>query len=115
MILQAWNLHHFILKVHAADVTQSSHFMLSQTGLANSLSDMELLAILFAAACHDLEHTGYFRFFFLPKTICFQVIQIIFTLCQAHNLLCSTMTAVFWVYTSICFFKQLQKFRKSPR
>ncbi|PAV91452.1 hypothetical protein WR25_01746 [Diploscapter pachys] len=43
--------------VHAADVTQSSHFMLSQTGLANSLSDMELLAILFAAACHDLEHT----------------------------------------------------------
>ncbi|PAV72834.1 hypothetical protein WR25_19005 [Diploscapter pachys] len=45
--------------VHAADVTQSSHFMLSQTGLANSLSDMELLAILFAAACHDLEHTGH--------------------------------------------------------
>uniref|UniRef100_A0A8R1ESX2 Phosphodiesterase n=1 Tax=Caenorhabditis japonica TaxID=281687 RepID=A0A8R1ESX2_CAEJA len=45
--------------VHAADVTQSSHFMLSQTGLANSLGDLELLAVLFGALIHDYEHTGH--------------------------------------------------------
>ncbi|XGW20744.1 hypothetical protein V3C99_004043 [Haemonchus contortus] len=45
--------------VHAADVTQSSHFMLSQTGLANSLGELELLAVLFGALIHDYEHTGH--------------------------------------------------------
>ncbi|CAB3408849.1 unnamed protein product [Caenorhabditis bovis] len=45
--------------VHAADVTQSSHFMLSQTGLANSLSDLELFAVIFGALIHDYEHTGH--------------------------------------------------------
>ncbi|CAI4230238.1 unnamed protein product [Auanema sp. JU1783] len=45
--------------IHAADVTQSSHFMLSQTGLANSLGDLELLAVLFGALIHDYEHTGH--------------------------------------------------------
>ncbi|KHN85040.1 putative 3',5'-cyclic phosphodiesterase pde-1 [Toxocara canis] len=45
--------------VHAADVTQSSHFMLSQTGLANSLSDLDLLAVIFGALIHDYEHTGH--------------------------------------------------------
>ncbi|KAK5967390.1 calcium/calmodulin-dependent 3' 5'-cyclic nucleotide phosphodiesterase 1A, partial [Trichostrongylus colubriformis] len=45
--------------VHAADVTQSSHFMLTQTGLANSLGDLELLAVIFGALIHDYEHTGH--------------------------------------------------------
>ncbi|KAE9556306.1 hypothetical protein FO519_000489 [Halicephalobus sp. NKZ332] len=45
--------------VHAADVTQTSHFMLSQTGLASSLSDLEMLAVLFGALIHDYEHTGH--------------------------------------------------------
>uniref|UniRef100_A0A915AEJ4 Phosphodiesterase n=1 Tax=Parascaris univalens TaxID=6257 RepID=A0A915AEJ4_PARUN len=45
--------------IHAADVTQSSHFMLSQTGLASSLSDLDLLAVIFGALIHDYEHTGH--------------------------------------------------------
>uniref|UniRef100_A0AC35FXF2 Phosphodiesterase n=1 Tax=Panagrolaimus sp. PS1159 TaxID=55785 RepID=A0AC35FXF2_9BILA len=45
--------------VHAADVTQTSHFILSQTGLASSLSDLEMLAVLFGALIHDFEHTGH--------------------------------------------------------
>ncbi|CAD5209611.1 unnamed protein product [Bursaphelenchus xylophilus] len=45
--------------VHAADVTQTSHFMLSQTGLASSLSDLEMLSVLFGALIHDYEHTGH--------------------------------------------------------
>uniref|UniRef100_A0A914DMC9 Phosphodiesterase n=1 Tax=Acrobeloides nanus TaxID=290746 RepID=A0A914DMC9_9BILA len=45
--------------IHAADVTQTSHFMLSQTGLASSLSDLEMLAVIFGAMIHDYGHTGH--------------------------------------------------------
>ncbi|KAI6178565.1 Phosphodiesterase [Aphelenchoides besseyi] len=44
---------------HAADVTQTAHYMLSQTGLASSLSDLEMLSVLFGAMIHDYEHTGH--------------------------------------------------------
>uniref|UniRef100_A0A914H9Q1 Phosphodiesterase n=1 Tax=Globodera rostochiensis TaxID=31243 RepID=A0A914H9Q1_GLORO len=45
--------------IHAADVTQTSHWMLSQTGLASTLTDLEMLAVLFGALIHDYEHTGH--------------------------------------------------------
>ncbi|CAG9535970.1 unnamed protein product [Cercopithifilaria johnstoni] len=45
--------------VHAADVTASSHFMLSQTGFATSLSDLDILAVIFGAMIHDYQHTGH--------------------------------------------------------
>jgi len=32
--------------------------MINSTGLINFLDDLEILAILVAAACHDVEHTG---------------------------------------------------------
>ena len=32
--------------------------MINSTGLINFLDDLEILAILFAAGCHDVEHTG---------------------------------------------------------
>lgn len=44
--------------VHAADVLQTMHYMLSQTGLMNWLNDIEILATLMAAIIHDYEHTG---------------------------------------------------------
>ncbi|XP_047479864.1 LOW QUALITY PROTEIN: calcium/calmodulin-dependent 3',5'-cyclic nucleotide phosphodiesterase 1-like [Penaeus chinensis] len=44
--------------VHAADVMQTMHYMLSQTGLMNWLNDVEILATLMAALIHDYEHTG---------------------------------------------------------
>ena len=43
---------------HAADVAQTTHFFICQTGLLNWLSEVEVFAMLFAAAVHDFEHTG---------------------------------------------------------
>ncbi|XP_041099930.1 calcium/calmodulin-dependent 3',5'-cyclic nucleotide phosphodiesterase 1B-like [Polyodon spathula] len=45
-------------QVHAADITQTVHCLLLRTGLVNWLSELEILAALFAAAIHDFEHTG---------------------------------------------------------
>ncbi|GAB6028203.1 Calcium/calmodulin-dependent 3',5'-cyclic nucleotide phosphodiesterase 1C [Chamberlinius hualienensis] len=44
--------------VHAADVTQTVHYMLCQLGLMNWLTDLEVFATLVAAIIHDYEHTG---------------------------------------------------------
>ncbi|XP_055847852.1 dual specificity calcium/calmodulin-dependent 3',5'-cyclic nucleotide phosphodiesterase 1 isoform X4 [Episyrphus balteatus] len=44
--------------LHAADVTQTIHFMLCQTGLMNWMTDLEIFATLLAALIHDFEHTG---------------------------------------------------------
>ncbi|CBY13498.1 unnamed protein product [Oikopleura dioica] len=43
---------------HAADVAQTTHFFICQTGLLNWLSEVEVFAMIFAAAIHDYEHTG---------------------------------------------------------
>uniref|UniRef100_G3PSX4 Phosphodiesterase n=1 Tax=Gasterosteus aculeatus aculeatus TaxID=481459 RepID=G3PSX4_GASAC len=42
---------------HAADVTQTIHYLLLKTGM-HWLSELEIFAIIFAAAIHDYEHTG---------------------------------------------------------
>ncbi|XP_061547756.1 dual specificity calcium/calmodulin-dependent 3',5'-cyclic nucleotide phosphodiesterase 1A [Phycodurus eques] len=44
--------------VHAADVTQTAHFLMLHTGTMHWLSELEILAMVFAAAIHDFEHTG---------------------------------------------------------
>ncbi|XP_055331378.1 dual specificity calcium/calmodulin-dependent 3',5'-cyclic nucleotide phosphodiesterase 1A-like isoform X2 [Paramacrobiotus metropolitanus] len=44
--------------IHAADVTQTMHWFLYQTGLAHWLSDLEIFASLIGAIIHDYEHTG---------------------------------------------------------
>ncbi|XP_074602240.1 phosphodiesterase 1c isoform X2 [Brevipalpus obovatus] len=44
--------------MHAADVTQTVHFMLTQMGLVNWLTDLEVFATLLAAIIHDFQHTG---------------------------------------------------------
>ncbi|KAI4788620.1 hypothetical protein KUCAC02_035741 [Chaenocephalus aceratus] len=43
---------------HAADVTQTAHCLMLHTGLMHWLSELEILAMVFAAAIHDFEHTG---------------------------------------------------------
>ncbi|XP_046493976.1 dual specificity calcium/calmodulin-dependent 3',5'-cyclic nucleotide phosphodiesterase 1B isoform X4 [Equus quagga] len=45
-------------QIHAADVTQTVHCFLLRTGMVHCLSEIEILAIIFAAAIHDYEHTG---------------------------------------------------------
>ncbi|XP_074071662.1 dual specificity calcium/calmodulin-dependent 3',5'-cyclic nucleotide phosphodiesterase 1A isoform X2 [Macrotis lagotis] len=44
--------------IHAADVTQTVHYILLHTGLMHWLNELEILAMVFAAAIHDYEHTG---------------------------------------------------------
>ncbi|XP_033231201.1 calcium/calmodulin-dependent 3',5'-cyclic nucleotide phosphodiesterase 1-like [Belonocnema kinseyi] len=44
--------------LHAADVAQTMHYVLCQTGLMNWLTDLEIFATLVAALIHDYEHTG---------------------------------------------------------
>ncbi|KAK2184145.1 hypothetical protein NP493_279g03001 [Ridgeia piscesae] len=43
---------------HAADVTQSTHVLISVTALKNVFSDLEVLAAIFACAIHDVDHPG---------------------------------------------------------
>lgn len=43
---------------HAADVTQSIHVLLLSPGLENVFTDLEILAAIFAAAIHDVDHPG---------------------------------------------------------
>ncbi|KAG7488299.1 hypothetical protein MATL_G00033330 [Megalops atlanticus] len=44
--------------MHAADVTQTIHYLLLKTGMVNWLTELEIFAMIFAAAIHDYEHTG---------------------------------------------------------
>uniref|UniRef100_A0A3B1J470 Phosphodiesterase n=1 Tax=Astyanax mexicanus TaxID=7994 RepID=A0A3B1J470_ASTMX len=44
--------------LHAADVTQSTHCLLSTPALDAVFTDLEILASLFAAAIHDVDHPG---------------------------------------------------------
>uniref|UniRef100_A0A8C5HDT3 Phosphodiesterase n=1 Tax=Gouania willdenowi TaxID=441366 RepID=A0A8C5HDT3_GOUWI len=43
---------------HAADVTQTIHYLLLKTGMVHWLTELEIFAIILAAAIHDYEHTG---------------------------------------------------------
>jgi hypothetical protein len=53
---QSGNPYHTSL--HAADVTQAIAVFCNQPCIANHLSKLELLAVLTAAVCHDLDHPG---------------------------------------------------------
>ncbi|XP_066484997.1 dual specificity calcium/calmodulin-dependent 3',5'-cyclic nucleotide phosphodiesterase 1C isoform X2 [Tiliqua scincoides] len=44
--------------MHAADVTQTVHYLLFKTGVAHWLTELDIFAMIFAAAIHDYEHTG---------------------------------------------------------
>uniref|UniRef100_A0A803VD87 Phosphodiesterase n=1 Tax=Ficedula albicollis TaxID=59894 RepID=A0A803VD87_FICAL len=44
--------------MHAADVTQTVHYLLFKTGTVHWLTELEIFAMIFAAAVHDYEHTG---------------------------------------------------------
>nr|XP_033786463.1 calcium/calmodulin-dependent 3',5'-cyclic nucleotide phosphodiesterase 1C isoform X2 [Geotrypetes seraphini] len=44
--------------MHAADVTQTVHYLLLKSGVAHWLTELEIFAMIFAAAVHDYEHTG---------------------------------------------------------
>jgi len=56
-IEKAYLTPHYHNAIHAADVTQSVHVLLRQ-GLDRGLSDLEVLAVVFGATCHDVAHPG---------------------------------------------------------
>ena len=43
---------------HGADVLQTVHYLVHTTGLEQWFCELELLALLLAAAIHDVNHTG---------------------------------------------------------
>uniref|UniRef100_A0A183AC62 PDEase domain-containing protein n=1 Tax=Echinostoma caproni TaxID=27848 RepID=A0A183AC62_9TREM len=45
-------------RVHAADVVQSTHILLNAQALTSVFTDLEVLAVLFACAIHDVDHPG---------------------------------------------------------
>ncbi|XP_041861366.1 cAMP-specific 3',5'-cyclic phosphodiesterase 4D-like isoform X3 [Melanotaenia boesemani] len=44
--------------IHAADVVQSTHVLLSTPALESVFTDLEIMAALFASAIHDVDHPG---------------------------------------------------------
>ncbi|BHF82313.1 cAMP-specific 3',5'-cyclic phosphodiesterase 4D [Sparganum proliferum] len=44
--------------IHAADVMQSAHYLLSAQCLGEVYSDLEVFSVLFACAVHDVDHPG---------------------------------------------------------
>jgi len=44
--------------LHAADVTQSTHVLLNSPALESVFTPLEIMAALFAAAIHDVDHPG---------------------------------------------------------
>uniref|UniRef100_UPI00358F0D58 dual specificity calcium/calmodulin-dependent 3',5'-cyclic nucleotide phosphodiesterase 1A-like n=1 Tax=Myxine glutinosa TaxID=7769 RepID=UPI00358F0D58 len=44
--------------LHAADVTQTVHYLMLRTGIVHCLTELEIFSLIFAAAIHDYDHTG---------------------------------------------------------
>ncbi|XP_052466166.1 cAMP-specific 3',5'-cyclic phosphodiesterase 4C isoform X2 [Carassius gibelio] len=44
--------------IHAADVVQSTHVLLSTPALEDVFTDLEIMAALFSSAIHDVDHPG---------------------------------------------------------
>ncbi|XP_046374224.1 cAMP-specific 3',5'-cyclic phosphodiesterase 4C-like isoform X4 [Haliotis rufescens] len=44
--------------IHASDVTQSTHVLLSAPALENVFTDLEILSAIYACAIHDVDHPG---------------------------------------------------------
>ena len=54
--------------LHAADVLQSTHWIISQTGLKEWMSDLEIFCLLMSAIIHDYNHTGTTNNFHIQST-----------------------------------------------
>ncbi|XP_047185082.1 cAMP-specific 3',5'-cyclic phosphodiesterase 4D isoform X8 [Scophthalmus maximus] len=55
--------------IHAADVTQSTHVLLSTPALEAVFTDLEILAAIFASAIHDVDHPGVSNQFLINTSI----------------------------------------------
>uniref|UniRef100_A0A1X7UAQ0 Phosphodiesterase n=1 Tax=Amphimedon queenslandica TaxID=400682 RepID=A0A1X7UAQ0_AMPQE len=53
-----WKQNPYHNSIHAADVMQAVNYLLNATVLENVFSPLEILAVLIAAAVHDVDHPG---------------------------------------------------------
>ncbi|XP_063678943.1 dual specificity calcium/calmodulin-dependent 3',5'-cyclic nucleotide phosphodiesterase 1A-like isoform X5 [Bolinopsis microptera] len=60
LVENGYNLHGnpYHNAIHGADVLITTHNLISSTGFASWMTDIEILALLFSAMIHDVEHTG---------------------------------------------------------
>ncbi|XP_024916120.1 calcium/calmodulin-dependent 3',5'-cyclic nucleotide phosphodiesterase 1B isoform X2 [Cynoglossus semilaevis] len=72
--------------VHAADVTQTLHCLLLRSGLVHWLTELEVMASLFAAAIHDYEHTGTTNSFHVHTNSEFALIYNDRSVLESHHL-----------------------------
>uniref|UniRef100_A0A8C2QWU5 Phosphodiesterase n=1 Tax=Capra hircus TaxID=9925 RepID=A0A8C2QWU5_CAPHI len=61
--------------IHAADVTQTVHYIMLHTGIMHWLTELEILAMVFAAAIHDYEHTGTTNNFHIQTSAAYRLMQ----------------------------------------
>ena len=54
-MLQSVTYHNHL---HAADVTQSTHLLLSSSALAQCFTSLEIMAAILACTVHDVDHPG---------------------------------------------------------
>ena len=54
--------------LHACDVLQTTHCTISQTGLKDWMSDLEIFSLLFSAIIHDYNHSGTTNNFHVQST-----------------------------------------------
>ena len=54
--------------LHATDVLQTTHCCISQTGLKDWMSDLEIFSLLFSAIIHDYNHSGTTNNFHVQST-----------------------------------------------
>ena len=54
--------------LHACDVLQTTHCCISQTGLKDWMSDLEIFSLLFSAIIHDYNHSGTTNNFHVQST-----------------------------------------------
>jgi 3''5''-cyclic nucleotide phosphodiesterase. len=56
--------------MHAADVTQSTHVLLNTPALESVFTPLEIMAALFAATIHDVDHPGLTNQFLINSSKC---------------------------------------------
>ncbi|XP_048018555.1 cAMP-specific 3',5'-cyclic phosphodiesterase 4B isoform X1 [Megalobrama amblycephala] len=70
--------------LHAADVAQSTHILLSTPALEAVFTDLEILAAIFAAAIHDVDHPGVSNQFLINTSECVFIYTSLYILKTMH-------------------------------
>ena len=67
--------------LHAADVTQSTHLLLSSPALAECFTPLEIMAAILACTVHDVDHPGVNNLYLINTGINLRTLFAILELC----------------------------------